>query len=258
MTPMRIVRYRIDDREQFGALEQNLIKPLDGTFDTFSPARGAAAVELDRVRILAPATPTKIVAIGLNYSDHAKEAGRELPSEPMLFIKPSTAVIGPDEAIIYPPETSNLHYEGELAIVIGKTARKVPIEKARSYMLGFTCMNDVTARDLQRRDVQFTRSKGFDTFAPMGPAIVTDIDPSDLALETRLNGEARQHTRTSMMIFNCDYLLSYISQVMTLVPGDVISTGTTAGVGPMKVGDVVEVEIEKIGCLRNVVAAPAA
>lgn len=255
---MRIVRYSINGREQFGALDDKLIQPLEGTFEALSPVRGAAAIALDKVRILAPATPTKIVAVGLNYKDHAEEAGRELPSEPLLFIKPSTSVIGPGDAIIYPPQTSNLHYEGELAIVIGKAARKVPVEKARSHMLGFTCLNDVTARDLQRRDGQFTRSKGFDTFAPMGPAIVTDIDPSDLALETRLNGEVRQRTRTSMMIFNCDHLLSYISHIMTLVPGDVISTGTAAGIGAMKVGDVVEVEIEKIGCLRNTVAASTA
>ncbi len=253
---MKIVRYRQDDREQSGASENGSIRPLDGSLEALTPVRGAPAVSADKVRLLAPVIPSKIVAVGLNYSDHAKEAGLELPKEPMLFIKPPSAVIGPGDEIVYPPETTNLHYEGELAIVIGRTARKVSVNDARSYMLGFTCMNDVTARDLQRRDGQFTRSKGFDTFAPLGPVIVTDIDPSDLAVETRLNGAVRQRARTSSMIFNCDRLLSYISHVMTLVPGDVISTGTPAGVGPMKVGDIVEVEIEKIGCLRNSVAAP--
>ena len=163
------------------------------------------------VRLLAPVTPSKIVAIGLNYADHAAEGNRELPKEPMLFIKPSTAVIGPGDEIIYPPQTANLHYEGELAIVIGKPAKNVAIGERASYVLGYTCANDVTARDLQRRDVQFTRGKGFDTFAPLGPWIITgaEFDPSDLAIQTRLNGAVRQNSRTSKLIFNCDYLISY-------------------------------------------------
>jgi 2-keto-4-pentenoate hydratase/2-oxohepta-3-ene-1,7-dioic acid hydratase in catechol pathway len=174
----------------------------------------------------------------------------------MLFIKPSTALIGPGDAIVYPPQTTNLHHEGELAIVIGATATRVAAADAARHILGYTCANDVTARDLQRRDVQFTRGKGFDTFAPLGPWIVTGLDPADLAIETRVNGAVRQKSRTSMLIFNCAYLVSFISHVMTLLPGDVISTGTPAGVGPMQVGDTVEVEIEKIGCLKNTIAAP--
>lgn len=200
--------------------------------------------------------PTKIVAIGLNYRDHAKEMGKQLPAEPLLFLKPPSAVIGPGDQIIHPPQTSRLDYEGELAVVIGRTARKVSPADARDYILGYTCMIDVTARDLQSRDVQYTRAKGFDTFAPLGPAIATDIDASDLGLETRLNGEVRQHSRTSQLIFDCNHLLSYISHVMTLMPGDVISTGTPSGVGPMQAGDVVEVEIERIGCLRSSVIGP--
>jgi 2-keto-4-pentenoate hydratase/2-oxohepta-3-ene-1,7-dioic acid hydratase in catechol pathway len=249
---MKLVRYASNGTVAFGALDNDMVTPLGANL---KPS-GAAAVALGSVRLLAPVTPSKIVAIGLNYADHAAEANRELPKEPMLFIKPSTAVIGPADEIIYPPQTSNLHYEGELAIVISKTARNVQMADARRHVLGYTCANDVTARDLQRRDVQFTRGKGFDTFAPLGPWIVTDIDPSDLAIQTRLNGTIRQNSRTSKLIFNCEYLISFISSVMTLLPGDVISTGTSAGVGPMQVGDTVEVEIEHIGCLRNTIAAP--
>lgn len=253
---MKIVRFRHEGRDRHGALEDDRISVLEGTIDALTPVKSTTAIALHEVRLLAPVTPSKIVAIGLNYADHAAEGNRELPKEPMLFIKPSTAVIGPGDEIVYPPQTGNLHHEGELAIVIARTARNVAPSEARRYVLGYTCANDVTARDLQRRDVQFTRGKGFDTFAPLGPWIVTDLDPSDLALETRVNGEVRQKSRTSQLIFNCDHLVSFISQVMTLLPGDVISTGTPAGVGPMKVGDVVEVEIERIGCLKNTIAAP--
>jgi 2-keto-4-pentenoate hydratase/2-oxohepta-3-ene-1,7-dioic acid hydratase in catechol pathway len=253
---MKIVRFRRDGRDSYGALDEDRITVLEGTIEDLAPAKGAEPIALAGVRLLAPATPSKIVAIGLNYADHAAEGNRELPKEPMLFIKPSTAVIGPGDDIVYPPQTANLHHEGELAIVIGKAARNVSQSDARRYVLGYTCANDVTARDLQRRDVQFTRGKGFDTFAPLGPWIVTGLDPSDLALEVRVNGEVRQKSRTSQLIFNCDFLVSFISQVMTLLPGDVISTGTPAGVSPMKVGDVVEVEIERIGCLKNAIAAP--
>jgi 2-keto-4-pentenoate hydratase/2-oxohepta-3-ene-1,7-dioic acid hydratase in catechol pathway len=253
---MKIVRYRYQDRDRIGALEDDRVVELDGPLDALKPAAGARAIALSEVRLLAPASPSKIVAVGVNYRDHANEMGRELPAEPMLFIKPSTAVIGPQDAIVYPPETSRLDYEGELAIVIARTAKNVEEKDARRYVLGYTCMNDVTARDLQRRDVQFTRAKGFDTFAPLGPAIETDLEPSDLQIETRLNGETRQKSRTSNLIFGCDYLVSFISRIMTLLPGDVISTGTPSGVGPMQVGDTVEVEIEKIGCLRNTVVAP--
>jgi len=253
---MKIVRFRYDGCDRYGALEDDRITVLEGTIESLAPPKVAEPIALGEVRLLAPATPSKIVAIGLNYADHAAEGNRELPKEPMLFIKPSTAVIGPGDDIVYPPQTANLHHEGELAIVIGKTARNVAQSEARRYVLGYTCANDVTARDLQRRDVQFTRGKGFDTFAPLGPWIVTGLDPSDLALEVRVNGEVRQKSRTSQLIFNCDYLVSFISQVMTLLPGDVISTGTPAGVSPMNIGDVVEVEIERIGCLKNAIAAP--
>jgi len=252
---MKLIRYSFNGVEKFGELDGEKIRPLTGDLGRFERDHGASPLHISQVRLLAPVTPTKIVAVGRNYSEHAKEMGRELPAEPLLFLKPPSAVIGPGEQIIYPPQSSRLDYEGELAVVIGRVARKVPREKVRSYVLGFSCMNDVTARDLQTRDVQFTRAKGFDTFAPLGPAIATGIDPSNLELTTRLNGEVRQHGRTSEMIFDCDYLVSYISHIMTLMPGDVISTGTPSGVGPMKIGDVVEVEIERIGCLRSSVIA---
>jgi len=209
------------------------------------------------VRLLAPVLPSKVVAVGQNYADHAREMGSAAPAEPVLFLKPSTSVTGQGDPIAYPIKlTERVDYEGELAVIIGRLCREVLIERAQDVIFGYTCANDVTARDLQRRDVQFTRGKGFDTFAPLGPWIVTDVDPSDLALEVRVNGEVRQKSRTSQLIFDCDYLVSFISQVMTLLPGDVISTGTPAGVSPMKVGDVVEVEIERIGCLKNAIAAP--
>ncbi|MGH7780623.1 MAG: fumarylacetoacetate hydrolase family protein [Candidatus Binataceae bacterium] len=254
---MKIVRYSSKSRVSFGALDGTSILPLAGALELLKPAADAKPVAAASVKLLAPIAPGKIVAVGVNYSDHASEMGRQLPEEPLLFIKPSTCVIAPEAPIIYPPQSKLLHYEGELAIVISRAAAKVATEDARDYVLGYTCMNDVTARDLQRKDVQFTRGKGFDTFAPLGPVIATDIaDPDDLALTTRLNGEVRQQSRTSNLIFKCDFLVSYISHIMTLLPGDVISTGTPSGVGEMKPGDTVEVEIEKIGCLRSIVAAP--
>ncbi|MGB6091247.1 MAG: fumarylacetoacetate hydrolase family protein [Candidatus Binataceae bacterium] len=254
---MKIVRYSLNGKVSFGALDGGSITPLAGALDALKPAAGAASIAATSVAMLAPIAPGKIVAVGVNYRDHAQEMGRQLPEEPLLFIKPSTCVIAPGEAIIYPPQSKLMHYEGELAIVISRTATKIAEANARDYVLGYTCMNDVTARDLQRKDVQFTRGKGFDTFAPLGPIIETGIaNPDDLALITRLNAEVRQNSRTSNLIFKCDFLLSYISHIMTLLPGDVISTGTPSGVGEMKPGDTVEVEIEKSGCLRSIVAAP--
>jgi len=197
--------------------------------------------------------PTKIIAIGLNYLDHAKELNMEIPKYPLIFMKPPTAVIGDREIIIYPPQTQELHYEGELGIVIGKKARNISIEAAKQYIAGYTCANDVTARDLQRLDGQWTRSKSFDTFCPLGPRIVKDIDPTNLAITTRVNSVTKQNSNTNQMIFNAYKLVSFISAIMTLLPGDVISTGTPPGVGELQVGDVVEVEIEEIGILRNTV-----
>lgn len=197
--------------------------------------------------------PTKIIAIGLNYLDHAKELNMDIPEYPLIFMKPPSAIIGDGETIIYPPQTQELHYEGELGIVIGKKAHNVSVEDSKKYIAGFTCANDVTARDLQRMDGQWTRSKSFDTFCPLGPRIVHDIDPTNLAIATRVNGVMKQKSNTNQMIFKAFRLVSFISTIMTLMPGDVISTGTPPGVGELRVGDVVEVEIEKIGILRNTV-----
>jgi len=251
---VRIVRYESDRGIGFGEMLDREIRPLEGDLSDLRFARDER-IPLERARLLAPVLPGKIVAVGVNYRDHAQEMGRQLPTEPLIFLKPPSAINDPEGAIEYPPQTSRLDYEGELAIVIGRKARKVSPTDAAKLILGYTCMNDVTARDLQARDVQFTRAKGFDTFAPLGPCVVTDVDPSDLAIETRLNGEVRQRSRTSQLIFKCPELVSFVSNIMTLLPGDVISTGTPAGVGPMKPGDLVEVEIERIGCLRSRVVA---
>ena len=201
---------------------------------------------------LAPCLPTKIIAVGLNYEDHAREMNRTPPEDPMLFMKPSTSAIAHGEDIKYPAHmSSRVDYEGELGVVIGKKAYMVEKEQALEYVFGYTCINDVTARDLQAKDIQFTRGKGFDTFAPFGPFIETEVDPADLRIKTFLNGEVKQNSSTKNLIFSVPELVSFISKVMTLLPGDVIATGTPSGISPMSPGDVVEVEIEGIGRLVN-------
>jgi 2-keto-4-pentenoate hydratase/2-oxohepta-3-ene-1,7-dioic acid hydratase in catechol pathway len=208
----------------------------------------------EELKFLPPCQPSKIVAVGLNYRDHAEEMKLPLPQEPILFIKPSTAVIAHDEEIIYPSTSKKVDYEAELGVVIKKKARNVKEEEAKDYILGYTCFNDVTARDLQKRDGQYTRSKGFDTFAPLGPCIETNVDPLQLAIESHVNGERKQCSNTKEMVFSVFHLVSFISHVMTLLPGDVIATGTPAGTGSLNIGDIVEVRIEGIGTLRNQVA----
>jgi 2-keto-4-pentenoate hydratase/2-oxohepta-3-ene-1,7-dioic acid hydratase in catechol pathway len=207
------------------------------------------------VKLAPPCQPTKVVALGLNYADHAAEAGLPLPEQPIIFLKPPTTLIGHLEQIIYPSMSQQVDYEAELAVVIGRRAKNVPTHKARHYILGYTCGNDVTARDLQQKDGQWTRSKSFDTFCPLGPWIVTDLNPSSLAITCRVNGKVRQAGNTADMVFEVWHLVSFISRVMTLEPGDVIMTGTPAGVGPLSPGDVVEVEIEGIGTLKNEVVS---
>jgi len=200
--------------------------------------------------------PTKIIAIGLNYHDHAKEMNVSVPEYPLIFMKPPTTVILNGESIIYPHQTKELHYEGELGIVIKEKINNVSKDEAYKFIAGYTCANDVTARDLQRIDGQWTRSKSFDTFCPLGPCIVSHVDPiAGLEIITRVNGNIKQHSNTKNMIFNVYELVSFISYIMTLMPGDVIITGTPPGVGPLVVGDTVEVEIEGIGVLKNMVAA---
>lgn len=217
---------------------------------------------LDEVRLLAPVLPrSKVVGIGRNYAAHAAELGNDVPSEPLMFLKPNTSVVGPGDAILYPRQSSNVHYEGELAVVIGRICRDVPVEQATDVIHGYTIANDVTARDLQRSDGQFTRAKGFDSFCPLGPWIETDLDPHDFSegrrVQTFLNGDVVQDGTTADMVFDVPALIAHVSSVMTLLPGDVILTGTPEGVGPMEVGDEIEVSIEGLGTLINKVEARA-
>lgn len=251
---MKIARFEAEGLEsKYGVLKGELIDEIEGDiFGKFTVT--GKTHSLNEIRLLPPSTPSKIVAVGLNYRDHAEEMGSALPEEPRIFLKPATAVIGHKDIIRYPSHmSSHVDYEGELAIVIGKRARNVEENEALDYVLGYTCLNDITARDLQARDIQFTRAKGFDTFAPMGPVIETEIDPGDLEISTYLNGERKQHSRTSNLIFKIPTIVSFVSKVMTLLPGDVISTGTPSGVGPVKSGDKLDVEIEGIGVLTNYV-----
>jgi 2-keto-4-pentenoate hydratase/2-oxohepta-3-ene-1,7-dioic acid hydratase in catechol pathway len=211
---------------------------------------------LSDVRLLAPVLPrSKVVGIGRNYAAHAAEMGSDVPDEPLMFLKPNTSVIGPGDPIFYPRQTHELHFEGELAVVIGRICRDVPKEKVADVIFGYTIGNDVTARDLQRSDVQFTRAKGFDSFCPLGPWIETELDTSALSVETRLNGDLKQEGTTLDMIFDVATLVAHVSSVMTLLPGDVILTGTPEGVGPMEVGDEVDVTVTGIGTLTNRVVA---
>ena len=249
---MKIVRVdsRVDDIT-YGAVEPEGIRlHLGSPFVAWEPTE--TVVPWDQARLLSPVIPTKVICVGRNYEDHAAELQNPLPEEPALFLKPPTSVIGPLQAIRLPAASQNVHHEAELAVVIGRVAKDVKMEDASNYVLGYTAGNDVTARDLQRSDVQWTRGKGFDTFCPLGPAIDTDLDPLEgLQVTCRVNGELRQSGSTADMIFGVAELISYISAIMTLLPGDVILTGTPAGVGPIVDGDRVEVEIEGIGVLVN-------
>ena len=210
--------------------------------------------ELDELQFLPPIRPTKIVAVGLNYKDHAAEMQKKLPEEPLIFIKPNSSIIPHLGTIVKPGASKRVDYESELAAVIGKTAKNVKKEEAANYIFGYTCLNDVTARDLQAKDIQYTRAKGFDTFAPIGPFIETEIEnPSNLQIKGRLNGELKQSSNTSNLIFNPYELVEFISGIMTLFPGDIISTGTPSGIGSLNKGDIFEIEIENIGKLKNFV-----
>lgn len=227
-----------------------------GGFRACDPDTCTMGEKIEIERFLAPVQPSKIIAVGLNYRDHAREMGLDLPGEPILFMKPSTAVIGPFEEIRYPSQSSRVDYEAELAVVIGTACRNVRASRAKDCILGYTCLNDVTARDLQAKDGQWTRAKSFDTFAPIGPWIATDIeDPHALSITARLNGEVKQSSNTSNLIFSVFELVEFISSVMTLKPGDVIATGTPSGVGPMLPGDEIAIEIEGIGVLSNRVSS---
>ena len=246
---MKVARYISEGEDRYGVVDGEKIYDLK---ELKTMERERAARPIEDVVLLPPVQPTKIVAIGLNYKAHAAEFDKDLPEEPMIFLKPSTSVIGPGGEIVYPSHMSRrVDYEGELALVVGRTAKRVAVADAADYILGYTCFNDVTARDLQGKDGQFTRAKGFDTFSPIGPWIETEMDATSAKIETFLNGEKRQDSSSSDMIFNVHELLSFVSNVMTLLPGDVIATGTPSGVGKMKPGDEVEVRIEGIGSLVN-------
>jgi 2-keto-4-pentenoate hydratase/2-oxohepta-3-ene-1,7-dioic acid hydratase in catechol pathway len=210
---------------------------------------------LANLPMLAPVRPSKIVCVGLNYKDHAAEVKKALPAEPLLFLKPSTAVIDPGAAILLPPGVGRVDYEGELAVVIGRRAHRVPASRAWDYIFGLTCVNDVTARDLQNKESQYTRCKGFDTFAPIGPCIALEAEAGPRAVETLVNGTRRQFSSTAQLIFGLEHLVEFITFVMTLEPGDVISTGTPSGIGPLQDGDTVTVNVEGIGALTNPVRA---
>jgi 2-keto-4-pentenoate hydratase/2-oxohepta-3-ene-1,7-dioic acid hydratase in catechol pathway len=236
-------RYAIADAEGERA------RLIDGDIFAGPPYRTGAEIKLGR--ILAPVTPSKVVAIGLNYRDHAAEMNKPLPAEPLMFMKPSTAVIGPDDPIRLPPGAGTVDHEAELGIVIRKLAHHVTPDQALAYVLGFTCVNDVTSRDLQKKDVQYTRAKGFDTFAPIGPCIANDLDSGSLDIEAWVNGEKRQSSNTRQLIFSVREIIAFVSSVMTLLPGDIISTGTPSGVGPLKPGDRVTIKVAGIGELSN-------
>lgn len=251
---MKIYRFRHGGEILFGVLRETDLYPVEGSiFGDFEV--GQKPVPIGEVILLPPVEPSKIVGVGRNYLEHSKELGNPVPQEPLLFLKPPTAVIGPNGSILYPRASRRVDYEGELAVVIKREARNVgEAVNPDDYILGYTCINDVTARDLQSQDVQFTRSKSFDTFAPLGPCIATGLEPSNLTVKTFLNGRLKQSSSTRHLIFPVPFLLSFISGIMTLCPGDIIATGTPAGVGPMEPGDRVDVQIEGIGTLSNTVA----
>ncbi|MGD0355568.1 MAG: fumarylacetoacetate hydrolase family protein [Dehalococcoidia bacterium] len=258
---MKIIRFQQNEMTSYGVLEGDSIQVYNGSpYDAgigsdshFRPT--GTTVPLAGVKLLSPCPASKMVCLGLNYRPHAVEFKIKLPELPLLFLKPPSAIIGPGDTIVLPPGSLRIDYEGELGIVMGKKARNVPEDEFAGYVLGYTCFNDVTDRVAQTKDGQWTRSKSYDTFAPIGPCVETAVSPSNLKIETIVNGEIKQTGSTSELIFAVPRLVSYISQVMTLMPGDVIATGTPAGVGPLNDGDTVEISVEGIGILKNYVAS---
>lgn len=251
---MKVARFSHGESISFGIVDEEehelVVLKADPMFAGYDPT--GERVPLAEAKLLAPVIPrSKVVAVGKNYRDHAAEMGGEAPAEPLLFLKPNTAVIGPGDAIVLPPESAQVEFEGELAVVIGRIARRVSEADAASVVFGYTIANDVTARDLQRSDGQWTRAKGFDTFCPLGPVIDTDIDLARGTIETSVNGERRQEGRLADMVHSIPAIVAYASNVFTLLPGDVILTGTPAGVGPIVAGDTVEVSVSGLGTLAN-------
>lgn len=252
---MKIVRIKAGDDIAYGIADGEGVLIYNGSpFVAWEPTE--TVVPWANVNLLAPVLPTKVLCVGKNYEDHAEEMGGELPDEPLIFMKPATSVIGQNQPVVYPRQSKEVHHEAELAVVISRPARNIKAEDASQYIFGYTAANDVTARDLQRTDGQWTRAKGFDTFCPLGPAIETELDPLErLAVIAKVNGEVRQAGFTSDMVFGVAEILEYITEFTTLLPGDVILTGTPSGVGPVEPGDVMEVEVDGIGTLVNRVAS---
>jgi len=245
---------------RFGILDGDSVAEISAAPWSSEPWRKTPQVfPAATVRLLAPVVPTKIVCVGRNYAAHAAELGNEVPKEPLIFLKPPSSIVGPGEPVVLPKYSNKVEHEGELGLVIGRKASHLSdADDPLSYLLGYTCVNDVTARDLQKADVQFTRAKGFDTFCPVGPHIETQLNAADVLVECRVNGASRQSARTSLMIYSVAFLVRWISLMMTLEPGDLIATGTPSGVGPLASGDVAEVSVEGIGVLSNPVHTPQA
>jgi len=254
---MKIVRYQTrKEPPRYGWIFEDKVGPIEG--DIFGKYRRLEAeIPIKEVRLLAPMQPSKIVCVGRNYVEHAKEHDAEVPKVPLIFFKPPSSIVSPDESIILPPQSQQVEHESELVAVIGKRTRGITPEQAYDYIFGYTVGNDVTARDLQRSDGQWTRAKGFDTFCPIGPWVDTEFDPSDALITCKVSGQPRQMASTRDMVFSVGTVIAFISSVMTLEPGDLVFTGTPAGVGPLKAGDVVEVEIEGLGKLSNPVVSAA-
>jgi len=257
---LRIVRFTSGDRPKYGILDGDSVRSLHTSpfarsrSTNYQPDFDGGIYRLDETKFLAPCIPSKLICLGVNYRSHAIETGLAIPAVPLIFLKPPTAVIGPEDKIVLPRlEKRRVDYEAELGVVIGRRTKEITRERARECVLGYTCFNDVSERYAQKSDGQWTRCKGYDTFAPIGPWIETEVDPDDLKVESYLNGEVRQSARTSDLIFGIAELVSFISGIMTLLPGDVIATGTPSGIGKMHPGDVIEIKIEKIGTLKNYV-----
>jgi len=247
---MKIGRAELGGQAAWVVIEGETVYRLNGSpFE--NPSRGERAGDLGSTKLLAPSQPTKVVCIGLNYRAHAAETGQELPKEPLMFLKPPTSVIGPGDDVVWAPGSQKIDYEAELGLVFKKRAKNVPAGAYKEYVLGYTCANDISARDFQRGDGQWARAKGSDTFCPLGPWIETDVDPSDLRISGTLNGETKQDSRTSDLVFDLDFLVSHVTKYFTMEPGDVLITGTPAGIGDMPVGSEYEVTIEGIGSLKN-------
>ena len=247
---MRTCRFRRGGRERYGVVEGLQVRALTAEPWAGGLAEGPA-YGLSEVSLLAPVVPSKVVCVGRNYRAHAKELGNEVPKEPLLVIKPSTSVIGPGGEIRIPEASKEVHHEAELAVVVGRTLSRATAAETREAVFGWTCLDDVTARDIQRAEQHFTRAKGYDTFCPIGPVVETDLDPLEVVVTCRVNGEQRQRGHTKDMVVDPYALLAFVSQIMTLLPGDVVSTGTPEGVGPIRRGDWVEVEVSGIGVLKN-------